>query len=117
MKRILFVDDEPRVLDGLRRLLRGQRAEWEMAFADGGESALSELARAPFDVIVTDMRMPGIDGAALLQVVKERHPQVVRVVLSGYAEPDVARAAAAIAHHYLLKPCDPAALKAVVEGA
>jgi CheY-like chemotaxis protein len=60
MKRILFVDDEISILDGLKRMLRPMRTEWEMSFAPGGESALELLASSPIDVIVTDMRMPGM---------------------------------------------------------
>jgi CheY-like chemotaxis protein len=64
--RILFVDDEPHLLDGLRRSLRPMCKEWNPSFAAGGEEALAVLAREPFNVIVTDMRMPGMDGTALL---------------------------------------------------
>ncbi len=67
MRRVLFVDDEPRILEGLRRMLRPQRHEWEMAFAPGGEAALAMMEASPFDVIVSDMRMPGIDGAVPLR--------------------------------------------------
>ncbi len=83
MRRILFVDDEPRFLETLRHILRPQRHEWEVAFAPGGEAALALMEAAPFDVIVSDMRMPGMDGAALLARVREEHPQVVRIILSG----------------------------------
>ena len=71
MKRILFVDDESMVLDGLRRMLRGMRNEWEMEFAASGHEALKILDSKQFDVIVTDMRMPGMDGCQLLNHVKE----------------------------------------------
>ena len=71
MRRVLFVDDEPRILEGLRRMLRPQRHEWEMAFAPGGEAALAMMEASPFDVIVSDMRMPGMDGATLLCRVRE----------------------------------------------
>ena len=66
-KRILFVDDEANVLDGLQNLLRKQRHHWDMVFAIDGQTALTELEKAPFDVIVSDMRMPGMDGATLLK--------------------------------------------------
>lgn len=59
MKRILFVDDEQHVLDGLKNILRRERKKWDMVFALGGKAALSELERGPFDVVVSDMRMPG----------------------------------------------------------
>ena len=115
MKRILFVDDEPRVLDGLGRMLRPQRKLWEMSFANSGEEALAMLAVKPFDVIVTDMRMPSMDGAKLLEHVQERFPNVIRIVLSGYFEKEAALRAAPVAHQFLAKPCDPEALREAVE--
>jgi CheY-like chemotaxis protein len=74
MRRILFVDDESRILEGLQRMLRPQRQHWEMAFASSGEAALKLLEERPFDVIVSDMRMPVMDGAALLTHVRDRFP-------------------------------------------
>jgi HD-like signal output (HDOD) protein len=117
MKRILFVDDEPAVLDGLRRMLRPRRKEWDMVFACGGEAALEQLKTAPFDVIVSDMRMPGIDGATLLRQVQEQYPDVVRIVLSGHTELEAALRAIPIAHQFLTKPCNPDALQETVERA
>lgn len=66
MTRILFVDDEVRILEGLQRMLRPQRHEWQMDFAPGGKPALRMLEASSFDVIVSDMRMPEIDGASFL---------------------------------------------------
>lgn len=117
MKRILFVDDEVRILDGLKRLLRAQRQEWEMVFAEGGVLALQELAVAPFDVIVTDMRMPGMDGAALLAQVQQKYPHLARVVLSGHTELEAALRAVPVAHQFLSKPCEADDLRAVIERA
>ncbi len=117
MRRVLFVDDEPRVLDGLRRMLRPQRHEWEMAFAPGGEAALALIEAAPFDVIVSDMRMPGIDGATLLCRVREKYPQMVRIVLSGHTELSTALRVVPVAHQFLAKPCDPEMLRVAIERA
>lgn len=104
--QVIFVDDEPHVLSGLRRLLHPMREEWEMRFVSSGEEALAELARAPFDVIVSDMRMPGMDGADLLLAVREKYPDMVRIVLSGQSDKESIFRSVGVAHQYLSKPCD-----------
>jgi putative nucleotidyltransferase with HDIG domain len=114
MKRVLFVDDEPMVLDGLRRMLRGMRNEWEMEFAASGPEALRILDNKQFNVIVTDMRMPGMDGCQLLNLVKELHPQVVRIVLSGQPDKQMVLTAIGPIHQFLSKPCDAETLKSTV---
>jgi HD-like signal output (HDOD) protein/ActR/RegA family two-component response regulator len=115
VKSILFVDDEPEILEGLERMLRPQRAQWNMSFATGGEEALAALAAKPADVVVTDMRMPGMDGARLLEIVRQRHPGVVRIVLSGYSEMKACIRAVQVAHQFLAKPCEPTALRQAIE--
>lgn len=115
-RRIIFVDDEERVLEGLRNQLRKQRRKWAMRFVSSGRACLEELAREPADVVVTDMRMPGMDGAELLRRVKEEHENAVRVVLSGYAELEMTMRAVMVAHQYLIKPCKPDVIERVIEG-
>lgn len=112
--RVLFVDDEPQVLSGLRRMLHGQRGQWQMQFAESGQQALDLMAEEPVDIVVSDMRMPGMDGAELLSEVQRRHPGTVRIILSGSADPDSALRAAVPAHQYLSKPCDTEELKATI---
>jgi putative nucleotidyltransferase with HDIG domain len=112
--RILFVDDEASILDGLRRLLRPLRDEWEVFTANGGLEALALLEREPLDVIVTDMRMPGIDGAQLLEAVRKQHPHMVRIVLSGQSDQETLLRSIGPVHQYLNKPCDLGLLKAAV---
>lgn len=116
-KRILFVDDEPNILSGLQRMLRGMRDQWDLAFAEGGEQALSMMAERTFDVIVTDMRMPAMSGADLLREVQARHPAVVRIVLSGHAEKELITQCVGVAHQFISKPCDPDELKALIANA
>ena len=113
--KVLFVDDEPRILDGLRRSLRGKRSEWDMSFAPGGEPALELLAAAAHDVIVSDMRMPGMDGAELLTRVSNQYPEVARVVLSGHTEPEAAIRVAIAGHRFLTKPTETETLTGVIE--
>jgi len=114
MIRILFVDDEADVLQGMRRTLREMRHEWSMEFATSGAAALEELAKTPADVIVSDMRMPGMDGWELLGEVKKLYPQTVRLVLSGHAEARSIMRAVGTAHQYLAKPCESGTLKAAI---
>ena len=106
-KRLLFVDDEAMVLGGLRRALHGMRAEWEMHFVESAEAALQILDEMPFDVVVSDMRMPKMDGAQLLEQVKLRHPDVIRMVLSGQSSRAAVLRSLAPAHQFLSKPCAP----------
>lgn len=105
-KRLLFVDDDRMVLDGLRRALHGTREEWEILFAGGGQEALEAMAKGGFDAVITDMRMPGMDGAELLECIKDRYPEVIRIVLSGQSAKDAMLRSIAPAHQYLAKPCD-----------
>jgi HD-like signal output (HDOD) protein len=111
---ILFVDDEPEVLHAMQRTLRGMRKDWCMEFVSSGAAALESLSRNPVDVIVSDMRMPGMDGWHLLAEVKTLYPQTVRLVLSGHADPDSVMRSVGTAQYYLAKPCECAALKAAI---
>jgi len=114
-RRVLFVDDEVAVLEALQNLLRKERKRWDMAFAVGAEEALRELERAPVDVIVSDMRMPGMDGAQLLARVRDEYPRTARLVLSGHADKDAVLRVLPVAHQYLSKPCDVDLLRAAIE--
>jgi CheY-like chemotaxis protein len=114
MLQILFVDDEPSVLEALRDVLRGRRREWRMHFVSSPEEALETVTTERFDVIVSDLRMPGMDGATLLRKVSERASGTIRIVLSGYAESSLAQDAAEIADAVLSKPCEPEALEAAI---
>jgi HD-like signal output (HDOD) protein len=113
--RILFVDDDVNVLEGLRNALRKERHTWDMVFAVGGPAAIAEFDRSTFDVVVTDMRMPGMDGAELLQRIKETHPRTARIVLSGQAEREAVMRALPVAHQFLSKPCDVGQLRLAIQ--
>jgi YesN/AraC family two-component response regulator len=87
--RILFVDDEPQVLKLLQLMLRPISAEWEVVCADSGEAALKVMEASSFDIVVSDMRMPGMNGAQLLNEIMKRHPSTLRIILSGYADQEI----------------------------
>ncbi len=105
MKAILFVDDEAKVLQGIQRLLYAYRKEWNLIFADNGARALEILDETPVDIVVTDMLMPGMDGAQLLNEVRRRHPQIMRIILSGHSDQEAILKFAGPAHQFLSKPC------------
>jgi HD-like signal output (HDOD) protein/CheY-like chemotaxis protein len=117
MKRILFVDDEPVVIEGLQRMFFNMRREWDVQFASGGLEALKLMAEAPTDVIVSDMRMPEMNGAELLNEVMLRHPRAVRFILSGYADMELIMQCVSGTHQFLCKPCDGETLRNAVARA
>jgi CheY-like chemotaxis protein len=104
MQKILFVDDEPRLVDALARMLRPRRHEWDMTFVLGGEAAIAALDATSFDVIVSDIRMPGIDGLAVLRQARDCSPRTVRIALSGQTELDVMTRSVSLVHQFLAKP-------------
>ena len=115
MKRILFVDDESKILDGIGRMLHADRKRWDMQFATNGEDALRACEAGSFDVVISDMRMPGMDGATLLSHIRDRYPGTARIILSGYSEVSSATRAVPVAHRFLTKPCNAAQLQAAIE--
>lgn len=113
----MFVDDEPLVLQGLRRMLHPLRHEWEMVFMESGPQALASIDRSPVDVVVSDMRMPGMSGAEFLAEVMKRHPETIRLILTGHAEQDLILKCVGTTHQCLSKPCDPETLRKTVQRA
>ena len=103
---VLCVDDEPNILSALKRSLRAEN--WRVLTAGGGAEALEILARDHVDLIISDMRMPGMDGAQLLEQVSQRWPGSIRILLTGHA--DMSATIAAINRgrifRYLNKPWD-----------
>jgi HD-like signal output (HDOD) protein len=115
--RVLFVDYDPNALVEVGRMLTHEGTGWEMKFASQASEALDVASREEFDVIVSDLRMPDIDGISLLGQLRERQPQAARVVLSEHTDQSVAIRCAAVAHQLLAKPCRPADLRERIERA
>jgi len=114
-KRILFVDDEENILTGLQRIVRPMRHEWDFEFATSGQAALELMDHTEIDVLVTDMRMPLMDGSELLSEVSNDFPHIIRIVLSGQCDLESFIGSACPAHQLLSKPCDAATLKRTIE--
>ena len=104
--RILCVDDEPNIVASLRRLFRG--SGYQVTTATSGAQAIAHLEQEPVDLVFSDMRMPGMSGAQLLEQIRERWPKTTRVLLTGYA--DIGSTIAAInsgeVYRYITKPWD-----------
>lgn len=111
MKRVIFVDDDTKVLEGLRRLMRSFRDRWRMEFYDGAAAALENLEKEPADVVVSDIRMPVMDGVEFLRRVQERWPATIRLALSGQCDRHAVLRAVGPTHQFLTKPCDPDLLR------
>ena len=103
--RILFVDDEVTLLRLMKLGMRSMANEWDMHFVESAEEALKLINLQPFDVVITDMRMPGMNGAQLLNRILHEHPKTVRIVLSGYADLSEVTNCVGLTHQFLDKPC------------
>jgi putative nucleotidyltransferase with HDIG domain len=108
---ILFVDDDPNILNGLRRMMHPFRGEYELLFANSGPEALDLMAQKPSDIVVSDMRMPGMTGAELLRKIYDNYPGTIRFILSGHSDRELIMQTVGFAHQYLAKPCDPETLR------
>src|SRR5262245_31398307 len=116
-RRILFVDDDPQLLSGLGKAMRKHRHRWTMVFADSGALALSEIQREPFDVVVSDMRMPVMDGAELLAQIRDYDPSTIRMILSGFSDRNAIARALPVAHQFFNKPCQISDLSTAIDRA
>lgn len=103
--RALFVDDEPRVLDAMERVLFEVASDWETRFVTSADAALFELSKHAYDVIVCELRLRGMSGSALLKRVTELYPRTLRVVLASRSDDETALKVAQVAHQFLAKPC------------
>ena len=104
--RILFVDDEPQVIEALRRQAPLLDGEWEAEFLDSASKGLQAFAREPFNVVVADLRMPVMGGAEFLQEIMARYPATVRLLLAAEADRETATQSASRVHQFLTKPAD-----------
>src|SRR5580698_3460054 len=100
-KCILIVDDEPSVLEALSRRFRSVRRDWDVVSASGGSAALELVGNRKVHAVMTDMRMPGMQGEALLEQVRVLQPKALRIVLSGQLDAANTAATVGTAHHYL----------------
>ncbi len=115
MRRILFVDDDPKKINGLRKKLRPMCHEWDMEFTVSGEQALNFMDKSSFDVIVSNMHMKGMNGVELLGAVMKRYPETVRIIHSGNSDKEMILKSVKSAHQFLTKPCSAETMKYTIE--
>jgi HD-like signal output (HDOD) protein/CheY-like chemotaxis protein len=113
--RVLLVDDEPRVVSAVQRLLRPYSEKWSVSGATSAHDALALMEEAPFDVVVSDMRMPVMDGATFLTIARQKYPAMMRIVLSGQTDAEAASRVLPVAHQFLSKPTERAELLETLE--
>lgn len=114
---VLFVDDDPKALREIEQLIANANVDWVCDFAMSGEEAIAMMADDHFEAIVTDMRMPGMDGAALLNFVSDHHPNIVRIVWSRPSDREAVLRSVHAMHQFLPKPCEAAVLKTTIDRA
>lgn len=115
MKNILFVDDEINILNGFRRMLHSKKNEWHMVFVLSGAEALKILEDTVFDVVVSDMLMPSMDGVKLLNAIKIKYPGTTRIALSGYCNTQMILDSIKATHLFISKPTDFKTLSCSIE--
>ena len=113
-KRVLFVDDETMLLDLYKMVFEEEQDRWEITFAPGGHEALALMDERPMDVLVSDMRMPGMSGAQLVQEVMKRHPKTSRLIMSGYADSEQVAQCLGATHQFIAKPFELSVLRGTI---
>src|SRR4051812_30910311 len=113
--RVLFVDDEPLVLRSLDRALRTRKVPWDSRFVQSADAALALLAKEHFDIVISDLRIPDVDGVELLTEVQRTYPNIARLVLSGQVGTEDCLRAMRVAHQCIAKPCNVDSLRHVVQ--
>lgn len=103
--RIIFVDDDPMLLASTRRQLRRKLENCEMQFFDKATEALQSMKEEPADIVLSDLRMPGMDGAEFLSLVSEQFPNTIRLAWTGQSEVERLKKVFGVAHQVFSKPC------------
>ncbi len=115
MRRVLFVDSDRGAARKLQKTLEPICPGWDMEVAVSGEEVLDIMSKTPFDVVVPDIRIQGINGIELLGIVGERYPETVRIIHSEIFDPDEVLKSSMAVHQFVMKPCCPEIMKNTIE--
>lgn len=117
MQNILLVDDNPNVLYSFKRALHTGKNQWNILTAESASDALDIMAHEPVDIIISDLRMPIMDGVTLLSIVSKQSPSTLRIAITGDADPLLCQQAALVAHQFIAKPVEPQELARIINQA
>lgn len=109
------MDDSDYVLQSIKRMLNDVRDEWDIVFAESGAHAVAHLQERLFDIVVTDLKMPGMNGIEVLKTLRLLHPEASGFILSGNLESEEVRTCLAEGYRLIEKPCSAEMLKAIME--
>lgn len=115
MKTVLFVDDDLDLLNSIRRVLRALNKDWLILYAESGAQALRIMEQTCVDVVVADMGMPEMNGLELLDVVRERYPRTIRIMMTGQSDFTICQQGMTISQYFLWKPVEPGAVLTLLQ--
>ena len=105
-KQVLFVDQEEFFLNSIKRYFRFMRNEWTIHLASTPSAAMQKAAEVPIDVLISGMMFSGQSGVDLLRDIRDRHPQIVRLLLSGHSDHNLILKSVDLVHQFISKPCE-----------
>lgn len=117
MQNVLLVDDNPNVLHSFKRALYSANNQWTILTAESGADALDIIAKDSVDIIISDLRMPIMDGVTLLGIVADQSPSTLRIAITGDADPILCQQATLVAHQFIAKPINPQDLIRIINQA
>ena len=115
VQSILFVDDDQLVLDGLKRMLRPLQADCQFSFAGSASEALILLETVSYDIVATDMCMPQMNGMTLLELIKNKFPDVIRIMMTGQSDYEIYRNGMDVSQYFLWKPVSLSAMETLLQ--
>jgi putative nucleotidyltransferase with HDIG domain len=117
MQKVLLVDDNPNILYSFKRALHTGSNQWTILTAESAEDALAIMSQESIDIIISDLRMPVMDGVALLKIVAQKSPTTLRIAITGDANSELCQQATLVAHQFIAKPIEPQELARIINEA
>ncbi len=114
--RILFVDDDESIIDMLKKMVKSLNNDWYVRYAVGGFAAVTQLETDHFDIVVTDLQMPEVNGVKLLKYIQKKFPEIIRIVFSSSLTRESVSKVGGFTHRFIAKPCGVGKLGQAIEN-